>query len=152
MLSGLLIALILLAIVVACGAKMADPRVMGPIDTTLPLQAAAVTKTASFNGAGLDMGSGFAPPAGMPVQSTIPISAADFASADETYDFEVEDSPDNATFTKRGAKGRVVAGDVGRSVTIDGVIFQRYVRYALTVAGTTPSITYGPAYLVPRRG
>lgn len=152
--SGLLIllALAVYALVAIFSAPaMADTASLGPIDTQLVLAAAAVTKTASFNGTALDMGSGFAPGGGgMPVQASVPVSAADFTSTDETYTFKLQHSTDNSTFTDCGAAISVVAGTVGGSILIHGTILNRYVRYALTAGGTTPSITYGPIYLVPK--
>jgi hypothetical protein len=130
---------------------MADPTMTGPQDEGLKLQA-SVTKTADFNSTAIDLGSGFAPGGGgRPMQAIVNYSAADFTTTDETYDFWIEDSADNSTFTKRSAPVRAVvsATQVAGSVTIPCGILQRYVRLVLDVAGTTPSITY-LGYLQPQ--
>src|SRR3989442_11893992 len=119
-------------------------RQFGMTDAQLGRQAGAVTKTASFNGAALDLGAGYAPVPSQPVQFSVPVSAADFTSTDETYKLELEESADNSTWTKAGAAVSVLAGDVGAAVIVEGLVATRYVRYALTIGGTTPSITYGP--------
>lgn len=148
---GLLAAVMIIALAVILAPKMADPQILGPMDTAMPLQAAAVTKTASFNSAGLDLGSGYAPGAnGQPCQAAIPISALDFTTGDETYSFKLQDSPDDSTYTDIGAAVSALSANVGSSIVLNGTIKQRYVRLALTEAGTTPSLTYGPVYLRPR--
>jgi hypothetical protein len=124
---------------------------MGPVDTGKALQAAAVTKTASFNGAGLDLGSGYAPGGGgQPVQAAVPVTALDFTTTDETYSFKLQHSDDDSTYADCGAAVSALSANVGSSIVLHGTVQRRYVRYALTIAGTTPSITYGPIYLVPR--
>jgi hypothetical protein len=144
----LMLAMVFLAAVLA--PRMAEPAVVGPQDAGLALQA-SVTKTATFNSTGLDLGSGFAPPVGgMPMMGVVQFSAADFTTGDETYTFKLQDSPDNSTWTDRSA---AVSSGVSASVSsgvlaVGGFIQQRYVRLVMTAAGTTPSITY-QGYLNP---
>jgi hypothetical protein len=147
--AGLVLGLIA-AFAMAATLWMAEP-VHGPKDSQLQLQA-AVTKTASFSGTGIDLGSGFAPGgAGMPMTMDLRVSAVKVSATDETYTFKVEDSPDNSAWTAR-SEGRLFgtgtgAGGVGAH-GIGCTIQQRYVRYTVTIAGTSPTITY-EAYLNP---
>jgi hypothetical protein len=139
-----------LAFAAAAVLKMAEPAHVGPPDATLLLQA-SVTKTASFNSAGLDLGSGFAPGgAGMPVQANVSYSAGDFTTGDETYTFKLEESADNSSFTacSQVVTAPVTAAAPGGALAVGGFVKQRYVRLVMTAAGTTPSITY-QAYLSP---
>ena len=116
-----------------------------PQDQALVLQATA-TKTASFNSAALDLGSGFAPGGvGMPAAAVVLVSALDTSSGDESYSFLIEDSADNVTFAPIGASQAVTAAG---AVAVSGRVARRYVRLKLTVSGTTPSISY-KAWLNP---
>ena len=129
---------------------MPDPTIIGPQDSQLLLQA-SVTKTASFNSTGVDLGAGFAPGGGgKPVQAVVTYSAADFTTGDEAYSFKLQDSPDNSTFTDRsaGVVAPVSASAPSGSIVVGAFLQQRYVRLVATLAGTTPSITYS-AYLQP---
>ena len=115
-------------------------------DSQLSLQA-AVTKTASFNSAVLDLGDGFAPGGGgMPVKGVVPVAAVDTTDTDETYSLKLEESSDNATFSAITPAVAVTAAGLYEA---KGFLSQRYVRLVMTAAGTTPSITYGAAYLDP---
>ncbi len=129
---------------------MPEPTIIGPQDSQLLLQA-SVTKTTSFNSAGVDLGSGFAPGGGgKPVQAIVTYTAGDFTTGDETYSFKLQDSPDNSTFTDRSPAvvAPVSASAPAGSIVIGAFVQQRYVRLVATLAGTTPSITYS-AYLQP---
>lgn len=115
-------------------------RTVIPIDAAMrPEGTADITKTANFNGTGLDLGAGWAPDPFKPMGLVLDVNALDLASGNETYQFDIEESSDNSTFTPTGC---VFA------VTATGLIQQlfkctkRYVRAKLTVGGTTPSITY----------
>jgi hypothetical protein len=121
-----------------------DPQIMGPVDSQLALQA-AVTKTASFNSAALDMGSGWAPGGGgVPMQAIVNYSAGDFTTGDESYTFKVQDSPDNSAWTDRSPAvvAPVTVAAPSGVISVGAFIQQRYVRLVATLGGTTPSITY----------
>ena len=124
---------------------MPDPIIPTPQDTRLLLQD-TTTKTAAYNTPGLDLGAGFAPgglglAAGVVVQAT----AIDVADGNETYTFTVQESNDNVSFAAASAGVGVPA--VG-SHAVRCRISKRYVRLALVVTGTTPSITF-KAWLNP---
>jgi hypothetical protein len=124
-------------------------RSLGPQDENLVLQAAGAL-AATGNGAAIDLGSGYAPDSGgNPHLGIVPITAADFADANETYKFKIQDSPDNATFTDRSPDVSVLAADIGKSILIGAFINNRYVRLVRTLGGTTPSVTVGKCYLQP---
>src|SRR5688500_16737769 len=91
--------------------KMAEPTIPTPQDAQLLLQD-TTTKTANFNSAGLDLGSGFAPGGpGLRVSGIVNVTAADRANSDETYSFVLEQSDDNTTFAAAGVAAAVpVAG------------------------------------------
>jgi hypothetical protein len=124
---------------------MADPTIPTPQDTQLLLQD-TVTKAANFNSVALALGAGFAAGGlGVPVAAVINVTALDLADGNETYSFTLQDSADNTTFAAVGAAQAVTAAGVA---TAKGRITRRYVRVVLTVAGTTPSVTY-KAWLNP---
>lgn len=124
---------------------MPDPTIPTPQDSGLLLQD-TVTKTASFNSASLDLGVGFSPGGlGKPMAAVVQITALDLSSGDETYKFTLQQSSDNATFTPCGADASAAAA---ATVLAKGHVTQRYVRLALTAAGTTPSVSY-KAWLNP---
>lgn len=133
-------ALILLIITLIVLSPKVVSAIPTPQDESQLLQD-TVTKTASFDSAGLDLGSGFAPGGrGMQVAAVIDVSAIDRTTGDETYTFVLEESSDNATFAAIGvASAALTATGI---VAIDGIVRKRYVRIALTAGGTTPSITY----------
>ncbi len=150
MFTGLIIIGALLALAIATA--MADTVIQGPVDAGKALEAAAVTKTASFNGTGVDLGAGFAPGGGgQPMDAAVPVTALDFTTTDETYSFKMQESNDNSTYTDCSAVVSALTANVGGSILLTGRVQKRYVRYALTIAGTSPSITYGPIYLTPHR-
>lgn len=111
-----------------------------PQDDSLLLQD-TVTKTATFNSAGLDLGTGFTPGGrGQQACAVIDVSAIDRTSGDETYTFKLQQSSDNSTFADCGvACASLTATGV---IAVDGIISQEYVRLVMTAGGTTPSITY----------
>lgn len=126
---------------------MDTTHIPGPFDAELLLEdAAGVTKTASYDGASLDLGAGYAPGGiGQPAAAVVQVSALDTADTDETYTAVVEESADNSTFTPAGPEIAITATG---ALSVPGFISKRYVRLKLTLAGTTPSITY-KAHLVP---
>lgn len=135
---------LVLAAALMVGAFMADPTIIGPQDTQLQLQA-STTKTASFNSAGVDLGSGFAPAGGgQPMQAIVNYSAGDFTTGDETYKFQLTESSDNVTFTACSAlvAAPVTVAAPAGAITIGATVQKRYVRLEAVLAGTTPSITY----------
>ena len=123
----------------------ASAFIPGPPDASLVLQA-AVTKTASFNSAWLDMGRGFAPGGlGMPVAGVVNATAMDL-TANETYVFHLEETDPDANGDPDATKIRIIGAAlavtaIGLHVT-KGFVTTRFVRLALVAAGTTPSITY----------
>ena len=124
---------------------MADPIIPTPQDTKL-LLTDTTTKTASFNTPALDLGAGFAPGGlGLPVGGVVQVTAVDVADGNESYAFTLQESSDNVTFA--AASPGAVTGAVG-TYPVRGRISKRFVRLALTIAGTTPSITF-KAWLNP---
>ena len=124
---------------------MPDPIIPTPQDTRLLIQD-TTTKTATFNTPGLDLGAGFAPGGlGLPVGAVVQVTASDIADGNESYNFVLQESADNVTFVP--ASPSVSAGGVA-TYAVRGRVSRRYVRLALTVAGTTPSITF-KAWLNP---
>lgn len=124
---------------------MASPRIPTPQDSRLVLQD-TVTKTANFNSVALDLGSGYAPGGpGQRVTGLVAVVSRDVEDGNETYSFVLQESADNATFAACGVSTSVVAAGVA---VVRGVVTRRYVRLALTVSGTTPTITY-KAWLNP---
>jgi hypothetical protein len=124
---------------------MSTPNIPTPQDAALVLQA-SVTKTTSFNSAGLDLGSGFAPGGlGVALAAVVQVTAIDTSSGNEAYSITLEQSDDNATFAPAGASLAVAATGV---FAANGRITKRYVRLVMTAGGTTPSITY-KAWLNP---
>lgn len=116
-----------------------------PQDEALRLES-SITKTATFNGTSFDQGSGFAPGGiGMAVAAVVNVSAIDSTTGDETYSAQLEESSDNATFTAAGPSVSLTATG---AKSVPGFISKRYNRVKLTLAGTTPSITY-EAWLNP---
>ena len=116
-----------------------------PQDEGLRMEA-SITKTANFAGTTFDQGLGFAPGGvGMPVAAVVNATACVRNDSDETYTFVLEESADNVTFAACGPAVAVdVAGAVATlgAISVPGFVSKRYVRVGLTVAGTTPSITY----------
>ena len=124
---------------------MPDPIIPTPQDTKLLLQD-TTTKTANYNSPGLDLGAGFAPGGlGLPVGAVVQATAVDVADGNETYNFVLQESADNVTFA--AASPSTAVGTVGAHA-VRGRVTKRYVRLALTVAGTTPSVTF-KAWLNP---
>lgn len=123
----------------------------GPYDASLVLQS-RVTKTASFNSTGVDNGGGYAPGGvGAPMAAVVDVTAGDRANSDETYTFTLQESDDDSTYTAAGPSVAVtVSGTTFTTgaISVPGFVSKRYVRLALTITGTTPSITYS-AHLVP---
>ena len=124
---------------------MPDPIIPTPQDTKLLLQD-TTTKTSTYNTPALDLGAGFAPGGlGLPVGGVVQVTAVDVADGNESYNFVLQESADNVTFA--AASGGAVTGSVG-TYPVRGRISKRFVRLALTIAGTTPSITF-KAWLNP---
>lgn len=116
-----------------------------PQDSALLVQD-TTTKTANYQTAGLDLGSGFAPGGlGKPVAAVVNATALDLVSGNETYTLTLEESSNNSTFTTAGAVTAVTATG---AVAVRGWLTQRYARLSLVVGGTTPSITF-KAWLNP---
>ena len=118
---------------------MADPIIPTPQDSQLLLQD-TTTKTASFNSPSVDLGAGFSPGGlGKPVAAVVQVTALDTADGNETYTFVLQESTDNVSFAPAGAS--VTVNSIGAHA-IRGWLTKRYARVALTVGGTTPSVTF----------
>jgi len=123
---------------------MADPIIPTPQDTQLLLQD-TTTKTAAFNTNAVDLGAGFNPGGlGRPAAAVVSVTAMDVGDGNESYTFTLQESSDNVSFSAAGAS---VAANPG-AVAVRGWLTKRYARLALTVSGTTPSITF-KSYLNP---
>ncbi len=122
-------------------------HIPGPYDAQMLMEdAAGVTKTADYNGASKDLGSGYAPGGiGQPAAAVVQVSALDFTTTDETYAFVVEESNDDSTFT---AAGPIISVTATGATSVPCFLSKRYVRLKLDVGGTTPSLTY-KVHLVP---
>ena len=122
---------------------MADPILPTPQDAQLLLQD-TTTKTASYSTPSVDLG---AAPGGLgrPAAAIVHATAVDTADGNETYTVVLQDSNDNITFLAAGAA--VSLGAAGAHA-VRGWITRRYARVALTIAGTTPSMTF-KAWLNP---
>ena len=143
----MLTALVILGVTACVMLGFSTTFIPGPVDENTRLES-SITKTADFNGAALDLGSGFAPGGpGQAMSVIIDTSARDFTTGDETYAFVVQESSDNSSWTTISVAVSVTALGV---VAIPVFVSQRYVRTNLDVAGTTPSITY-EAWLVPHQ-
>lgn len=121
-----------------------------PQDARLLLEN-TTTKTANYDTAAYDMGAGFAPGGlGLAAAAVIDVTAADRANSDETYAFKLQESDTGSSgWTDIGVAASVpVAGAAATlgAVLARGFVNKRYVRLALTVGGTTPSVTFR-AYL-----
>ena len=124
---------------------MPDPIIPTPQDTRLLLQD-TTTKTAAYNTPGLDLGAGFAPGGlGLPAGAVVQVTAVDVADGNETYAFTVQESSDNVTFTAAGPAASVTAAGTHG---VRARVTKRWVRLALVVGGTTPSVTF-KAWLNP---
>jgi hypothetical protein len=119
-----------------------------PTDALLTLQA-SVTKTATFNGAGVDLKAG-TPRRGL--WARVIYSAATNASGSNTVAFTIDHSDDNSTFYQLAAGKE---NDIALSTTAQSGEFyipvntsKRYVRLTATVtgAGSTPTVTYGAEF------
>jgi hypothetical protein len=77
--------------------------------------------------------------------AVVNVTAADTSDGNETYSFVLQESTDNAAWAACGAALAVTTTGV---VAVKGRVKSRYVRLALTVGGTTPSITF-KAWLNP---
>ena len=111
-----------------------------PIDYAAIIQASA-TKTATFSGAALDLGQGYAPGGlGRLLAAVVTVTAIDRTTTDETYNFKLQESADGSTgWTDIGFN---VATTVVGVIVAKGVVTTRYIRLVATLAGTTPSVTY----------
>lgn len=113
-------------------------------DANLALQA-AVTKTASFNGTGVDLGVGT--PKTRALVAAIHCTSYSGSAGTGTATFSIEESSDNTTFTgltSPVAKALSFTSTPGSAdINIPFVTDKRYARLVLTVSGgTSPSIIY----------
>jgi hypothetical protein len=114
-------------------------------NTQVVLQA-AVTRTATINSTGVDLGADFAAAfagLGTPAVCDVVITAIDRVTGDETYAFTLQHSDDNVTFVSCGAAPTSPTA-VG-TLRVTGFVNKRYARLALVAAGTTPSVTFSAA-------
>jgi hypothetical protein len=99
------------------------------------------TQTANYNGNPTFL-QNFSPPdtpLGLPVVCLITPTAIFTGSSNETYTFTLQQSNDGVTWTNCGVTG--AAASVA-PFKLGAFVSMRYVRLQLTVAGTTPSISY----------
>lgn len=113
-------------------------------DAKITLQA-SVTKTATFNGAGVDIKGTHV----WGLVARIIYSAATNASGSNTVAFSIDHSDDNSTFypLASGTENNVALSTTAQAaeIFISFRTKKRYVRLTATVsgAGSTPTITYG---------
>jgi hypothetical protein len=111
-----------------------------PLDEATRLET-AIAKTATFAGTAFDLGN--APQAqigiGQPMAAVLKITAVDRTTGDETYTWQLMDSPDGTTWS---AIGPAIESHVVGKLSIPGFRTQRYVALACTMAGTTPIATW----------
>jgi hypothetical protein len=140
--------IILLGVLLLAGALLGfnSSYIPGPLDDQTKLES-AVTKTANFDGAALDLGADAAGGPGQAFGAVVNIAAADRTTADETYTFTLQESSDNAAWND--ATPGVTRTAIG-AFALHGFVSKRFVRLKLVVGGTTPSVTY-TAHLVPHQ-
>lgn len=122
-----------------------------PADTLLILQA-SVTKTATFSGVGVSLGSGVA--ANQTLIGRVIFSAASTATSTATFTFTIDGSQDNVNFATVGGAGFTNIVNLTTTAS-SGELFipfnvrsqqqtLSYVRLTATLVlvGTTPTITY----------
>lgn len=120
------------------------------IDSQLVLQA-SVTKTATFNGTGIDWATGNSP---RPLFARVIYSAATNASGSNAFTFTIDHSDDNSTFYLHtsGAADVITLSTTAQTgeIYIPILTKKRYIRLTITQvgAGSTPTITYN-AYVSP---
>lgn len=122
-----------------------------PADSNLALQA-SVTKTATFNGAAVDLKEGPAPH--RTLWARVDYSAATNASGSNSVTFSIDHSENNSDWYAHssGAADALALSTTAQAGTIYLPIAtpKRYVRLTVTVAGagSTPTVTYAGA-IVP---
>lgn len=126
-----------------------------PADANLVLQA-SVTKTATFNGAWLDLGA--TRELSDVLWARIEYSAATNASGSNTEAFTLDTSDDNSTVAGAaqfaGSDSNVALSTTAQAAIqyIAFVVVHRYIRLTLTTtgAGSTPTITYQSEVVLAR--
>ncbi len=113
-------------------------------DANLALQA-AVTKTATFNGTGVDLGVGT--PKSRALIANVRATSYSGSAGTGTATFSIDESSDNTTFTSltspTGKALSFTSTAASSDIFIPFVTAKRYVRLTLTVSGgTSPSIVY----------
>ncbi len=121
-----------------------DTTYWGPLDAALQLNASQ-TKTATFNGVGIDLKAVKAARVGQPVAAFVDVTARDFTTTDETYTAVLEESDDNSSFA---ACGPIITISAVGKLNVPGFLSKRYARLTVTLGGTTPSLTY-QAWIAP---
>jgi hypothetical protein len=143
----MLLALLFVGAQAVLGLRLNTSSIPGPYDAELLLEVAAgVTKVATYNGATLDLGSGYAPGGiGQPAAACLMVTDLETTDSSNDYQAVLQESANGTDFTDAGPTISVAA--IG-GISIPGFVSKRYVRVKLTIAGDTPSITYA-ANLVP---
>ena len=113
-------------------------------DALLALQA-AVTKTATFSGTGVDLGVGT--PKTRALVARVRCTSYSGSAGTGTATFSIDESSDNTTFTSLTsptAKALSFTSSAGSAIVdLPFITDKRYVRLTLTVSGgTSPSIVY----------
>lgn len=111
-------------------------------------------RTATANGTGVDRN------VGANMHRTAMVVVHTGTITDGTHTIEVQDSPDNTTFTAvsdqflQGTEPAIVAADDDKLFFIGYIGEQRYLRVVTTVASATTGGIYGAVILLgePRRG
>lgn len=112
-----------------------------PADSNLTLQA-SVTKTATFDGTGLDLKAG-TPPRGLVAR--IIYSAASTSSGSGSVTFQIEESDDNSTFNDLVTFDAITLSTTAAASEIFERVStrKRYVRLVISaISGTGATITY----------
>jgi hypothetical protein len=137
------------------------------VPDALLLAIAAATITASQNSPTFDIGQGqtfsnypFDTGPGIPMSVTIPVTSFFSDGTASLYSFTVQDSPDGTTWTARSTVRSVGASAAsptdsgilaasGGILTVPFTALQRFLRVAVTVAGSTPTIVLQNCYFNP---
>lgn len=139
MITTLILIGVLLLALFGSVSRLNNAYIPTPLDEATRLET-ATAKTATFAGTAFDLG--VAPGnagIGEPMAAVVNISAVDRTTGDETYTWQLKDSPDGTTWT---AIGPSVESHVVGMLSVPGFRTQRYVAISVTMAGTTPSATW----------
>jgi hypothetical protein len=124
-----------------------DGKAWGPQDDNLRLSNAQTLAQTGDSTVTVDLGEGYEPDPYESVNLLVDTTARDHTTGDETYSVTVWESADDSSWTSTGLTFTITAvGQVNKLVGLT----KRYVKLILTLAGTTPSITFS-AWLNPAK-